>query len=587
MTSLAAELSDITGQVFSAAGLPAEFGRVRASDRPDLAQFQCNGAMAAAKAARKNPREVAQEIVTALSANPAFTKIEIAGPGFINLDVTDAFLQQYLEQAGRDPRLGVPKASAGKIILDYGGMNVAKSMHVGHLRPNVIGACLKNILGHAGYDALGDIHLGDWGLQMGQIISAFEILHPEWVYFDRAFTGPYPAEAPFSYHGLEEIYPLASAACKDDPARLEQARRATAELQEGRPGYRALWQHFIRLSIADIKDNLAPLEIDFDIWKGEADVAHLIPEIAQDLEKRKISQKSEGAVIIPVVEESDNKEIPPLMFFKSDGAVTYGTTDIATIYERMKLYPGLAKMIYVVDKRQSLHFEQVFRAARKAGYANNVDLIHIGNGTVNGPDGKPFKTREGKAMTFRGLVTQAIEKAAARLEEAALGQDLGEAERKDIAVKVARAALKYAELSNQPHMDYIFDLDRMVNFEGKTGPYILYQAVRIKSLLRKAGEQKIAASGALAIHDPDRPLALLLAQMPDAFEAALQNYAPHHLCDYAYRLAQQFSSFYAACHILSETDEKLRASRLALCDLTRRQLEAVLGLLGIDVPERM
>ncbi len=387
---------------------------------------------------------------------------------------------------------------------------------------------------------------------------------------------------------MEEIYPQASAACKDDPERLELARQATVALQEGKPGYKALWQHFMDLSIADIKDNIGPLNIDFDIWKGEADVDQFIPEIAEDLKSRSIAEESDGALVIQVDREDDNKDMPPLMFFKSDGAVTYGTTDIATIYDRIKLYSDLIKIIYIVDKRQSLHFEQVFRASERAGYVDGIELKHIGNGTVNGDDGKPFKTREGKAMTFRGMVKAAVDKAAARLDEAELAQDMGADERAEIAQQVAVAALKYTELSNQAHVDYIFDLDRMITFEGKTGPYLLYQAVRIQSLLKKAKDQGIEVSDKVgAVHDGDRTLALLLAELPDHFDMALKNYTPHVLCEYAYRLAQEFSSFYGNCHILSEEDEAVRASRLALCALTHRQLSLVLDILGITIPERM
>lgn len=587
MTSLAHRLTGIVGDVFESEGLPQDLGDVRVSDRPDLAQFQCNGAMAAAKVAKKNPREIAQGIADKLSANDVFSKVEIAGPGFINLDVTDAYLQEQLQDISKDDRLGVPKLGEGKIILDYGGMNVAKAMHVGHLRPTVIGDCLRSILRFAGYDALGDIHMGDWGLQMGQIISEFEIRNPSWPYFDESFEGPYPEEAPFSYSELEEIYPQASQSCKDDPARLELARKATAELQAGRQGYRALWQHFIDLSVEDIKSNLAPLDVDFDIWKGEADVDPLVSVVAEDLEKRNISEVSDGATIIAVAQEDDKKEMPPLLFFKSDGAATYGTTDIATVYDRVKLYPDIKKMIYVVDYRQSLHFEQVFRAVQKAGYVDGIELHHVGNGTVNGPDGKPFKTREGKAMTFRQMVNTVLEKAAKRLDEAELAQDMSQEERAEIARKVGVATLKFTELSNQPHMDYIFDIDRMTAFEGKTGPYLLYQAVRIKSLLAKAEDQGFTASDDLKIEEGDRPLALLLTQFPDAFELAEKNYSPHYLCEYVYNVAQTFSSFYANCHILSEKDEALRASRLKLCQMTVGQIEKILELLGISVPDRM
>ncbi|MEM7650965.1 MAG: arginine--tRNA ligase [Pseudomonadota bacterium] len=588
MSSLAKKLSDIVGAAFEGLGLSKELGLVRVSDRPDLAQFQCNGAMVAAKEAKKNPREVAQTISDALSSNETFTKIEIAGPGFINLDVTDASIAAHLAETSADERLGVPQAGSQDktIILDYGGMNVAKAMHVGHLRPTVIGDCLKHITRFAGYNALGDIHMGDWGLQMGQIISEFELRHPDWAYFG---DGPYPAEPLFTYADLEKIYPEASSACKEDEARLELARTATAALQDGKPGYKALWQHFMDLSIADIKDNLAPLEVEFDIWKGEADVDQFIEEIGEDLKARGIAKDSDGAVVIEVVREDDNKDMPPLMFYKSDSAVTYGTTDIATIYDRIKLYDNLVKIIYVVDKRQSLHFEQVFRAAERAGYADGITLTHIGNGTVNGADGKPYKTRDGGVMTFRNMVSSTIEKAKSRLDEAELAQDMSEQERADVARKVAVAALKYTELSNQAHVDYVFDLERMTAFEGKTGPYLLYQAVRIQSLLKKAKEQGIepADEPSYVLQDGDRPLALLLAELPDHFALALENMMPHVICEYAYKLAQEFSSFYGNCHILSQDDGAVRASRLALCTRTHAQLTLLLKLLGITIPERM
>ena len=587
MTSLSQSLSDIVGQAFEVIGVGAELGAVRVSDRPDLAQFQCNGAMAAAKTLKKNPREIAQSIVDELAQQEVFSKVEIAGPGFINLDVTDAFLKEHLETQSKDNRFGVPTLGVGQIILDYGGMNVAKAMHVGHLRPNVIGDCLRSLLRFAGYDALGDVHLGDWGLQMGQIISEFEIRYPEWPYFDPDYKGNYPPEPLFTYKDLEKIYPEASQACKDDEGRLEKAREATAKLQDGHAGYTAIWQHFIDLSLEDIRDNLAPLNIDYDIWKGEACVHPLIAEIGKDLLERNIAEVNDGATIIRVAQGDDKHDIPPLMFYKSDGAVTYGTTDIATIYDRTKLYPDLKKMIYVVDYRQSLHFEQVFRSCDKAGYTDTVETIHIGNGTVNGPDGKPFKTREGKAMTFRDLVNTVIEKAATRLDEADLAQDMGEEERSEIARKVGVSALKFTELSNQPHMDYIFDIDCMTAFEGKTGPYLLYQSVRIQSLLRKAADKGLAPSEDLKIQENDQELALLLGEFASAVELSVRQLSPHVLCDYAFNLAQAFSSFYAACHIMSEEDAALQASRLRLCVMTNDVLVKILDILGIQVPTRM
>lgn len=588
MTSLSQKLTAIMGGVFEELGLPAEQGVVRVSDRPDLAQFQCNGAMACAKIAKKNPREIAADIVAQLEKQDIFAQIEIAGPGFINLNLAPDYISAHLNETRSARTLGVEKTGDDRtVILDYGGMNVAKAMHVGHLRPNVIGDCLRRIMLAAGYKALGDIHMGDWGLQMGQIISEFEIRHPDWPYFDPNKTDNYPSEPPFEYADLERIYPEASAACKEDKDRLEQARQATVVLQDGRPGYRALWQHFMTLSIADIKRNIEPLNVEFDIWKGESDVNDLIPEIADDLKARNIAEESDGALVVQVAREEDKQDIPPLMFFKSDGAQTYGTTDIGTIYDRVKIYgQEIAKMIYIVDARQSLHFEQVFRACKRAGYGENTEFIHVGNGTVNGKDGKPFKTRDGGVMRFADMVSSAIEKAQARLAEVNLDADINDEERQSIAKAVGMSALKYNELSNQPHMNYIFDLDAMISFEGKTGPYLLYQAVRIKSLLRKAGDVEMEAPFILDTAE-DQKLALTLAEYPNHFRHAVDNLTPHVLCDYVYKLAQEFSSYYANCHILSEENADLRASRLALAQLTYRHIAAILDLLGIDIPERM
>lgn len=592
MTSLAARLSEITGAAFAAAGFDPAFGLVRVSDRPDLAQFQCNGAMAAAKSAKRNPREIAQEIVTALEKNPAFSRLEIAGPGFINMTLDDGFLAAHLAGAAADGRLGVAQAEkAETVFLDYGGPNVAKPMHVGHLRASIIGDSLRRIADFAGYKTVGDVHMGDWGLQMGQVISECALRHPEWPYFDPDAKGPFPADPPFSLEALEEIYPAASKACKEDEARMETARRATAELQAGRPGYRALWRHIVDLSVAGMKRNFDALNVHFDLWKGEADVQDRIPAMVETLRAAGWAKEDQGAVVISIARNDDKKEMPPLILLKSDGAAMYGTTDLATVAERVELY-GPARIVYVVDQRQSLHFEQVFRAARLTRIApESLELIYAGFGTMNGPDGKPFKTRAGGVMRLEDLIEMGLAKARERIAQAGLAQDVAAEEGEGIARKVAVAALRFADLQNNRTADYIFDIDRMTAFEGKTGPYLLYQAVRIGSLLKKAEGSSdhpiIRSSGPLIIHDPDRPLALILTELPDAFEAALRHWAPHHLADYAYRLAQAFSSFYAACHILSEEDADLRDSRLALCDLTRRSLIFCLDMLGIETPERM
>jgi len=529
MTSLAQKLSDIVGQAFEGQDLHVELGVVRVSDRPDLCQFQCNGAMAAAKIAKKNPREVAQGIVDALSGQAEFTNIEIAGPGFINLDVSDAFIAEHLAEL--DVRGGVAKSGAGKTaVLDYGGPNVAKPMHVGHLRSSIIGDALRRMLAFAGYDAIGDVHMGDWGTPMGMILSELEI---------RGHEGNVTMDE------LAEIYPKAAADCKADEARMDKARAATKALQDGDEAYTRTWRQFIDVSIDGMKANFDALGVHFDEWKGEADAHPFIAPMVEGFKTKGVAFQDDGALVVDV------------------------------------------EIVYVVDQRQSLHFEQVFRAARLGGLveSDKPELTFAGFGTMNGTDGKPFKTRAGGVMRLEDLIAQAVDKAQARLDEANLADDIDDNERADIADKVGLAAIKFADLQNQRQSDYVFDLDRMTSFEGKTGPYLLYQAVRIQSLLKKAGDHDVDAE--LHIGEADRTLALLLAEFPDHFENALKNYTPHVLCDYAYKLAQAFSSFYGNCHILSEEDKVLRSSRLALCAMTHRQLVLVLDLLGIKIPARM
>ncbi len=590
MSSLVKILSEIVGQAFVDVGLPVELGRVQVSDRPDLAQFQCNGAMGAAKIAKKAPRVVAEEVLAILQQNDLFDSLDLAGPGFINITVKDELLSSTLEAMQDDDRLAVPHLSNGEtIVFDYGGPNVAKSMHVGHLRSSIIGDSLRRIAKFAGYKTLGDVHMGDWGTQMGMIIAELQRRHPDWNYFDASYTGPYPEpeESPVSMEDLEEIYPAASAACKADATRMEEARQATLELQNKRPGYYALWKHFMAVSIESMRDNFAALGVYFDLWKGESDVQDLIAPMVEELKKKDFAVESEGALVVPVKKNSDSKEFPPLILLKSDGAAMYGTTDLATIVERVKEYKP-AKIVYVVDQRQHLHFEQVFRAAQLSGIApeEKVELIHAGFGTMNGQDGRPFKTREGGVMRLGDLIDMGLEKARARLDEAALAKDVDDEEREDIAYRVAVAAIKFADLQNNRIADYVFDLDRLTSFEGKTGPYLLYQAVRIKSLLRKSDYMLQQKKGIL-IEDVDRPLALLLAQLPEVIELSLRHYTPHVICDYVYKVAQEFSSFYGNCHILSEENEALRNSRLALCALTYAQIELLLDVLGIKIPEQM
>lgn len=580
MTSITKTLSDIVGGAFEAQGLPAALGAVRVSDRPDLCQFQCNGAMAAAKQARKNPREVAEAVADYLRNTPVrvlgqadiFSKIDIAGPGFINIDVNPSFAGAFLTQNAGQDKLGVEESGAGRTaVLDYGGPNIAKAMHVGHLRSSIIGDSLRRIMGYAGYRTIGDVHMGDWGTPMGMILSELEIRGDD---------------HPITMEYLAEIYPQAAQACKEDEARMAQAREATRKLQDGDPAYTKKWREFIDVSIAGMKANFEALNVHFDEWKGESDAHPFIAPMVETLKAGGWAVESDGALVVPVGLNDDTKEVPPLILLKSDGAVLYGTTDLATLVERMAAYAP-DKVVYIVDQRQSLHFEQVFRAARKGGIVpEGVELTHAGFGTMNGPDGKPFKTRAGGVMKLEDLIQMGVDKATQRLNEAEIATEFSADERAGIARMVAVAALKFADLQNNRVADYVFDIDRMTSFEGKTGPYLLYQAVRIKSLLRKAQEQGVQA-GEIVLGAEDAGLALLLCEFPDHFEGALTHYAPHILCEYVYRLAQAFSSFYGQCHILSEPDAAVRGSRLRLCELTCRVLETALDLLGIRIPERM
>ncbi|MFA5593349.1 MAG: arginine--tRNA ligase [Micavibrio sp.] len=585
MTSLTQKLSDIAGKAFEEAGLEHSCGLVRVSDRPDLAQFQCNGAMAAAKAAKKNPREIATQIAASLSQNAAFKKVEIAGPGFINLNITDEYLKAHIESLMEDDRAGMADIGANEmILLDYGGPNIAKAMHVGHLRAAIIGDSMRRILGFAGFKVLGDVHLGDWGTNIGILIDNYIESNETSLLLDADTENA--ADVARLVDDMAERYPRATAIAKEEPDVMTRARSVTVKLQNKEEPYYSIWEKIRAISIYDIKRNYDALGVVFDLWKGEADVHDYIAPMVEDLKEKSFAFESEGAWVVPVARNDDKKEMPPLILYKRDGGVMYGTTDLATIIERVKLYKP-AKIIYIVDQRQGLHFEQVFRAARIGGIApDSMELTHAGFGTMNGPDGKPFKTRAGGVMRLDDLISMAQEKALARMEEANIAKDISGEEKQDIANKVAIAAIKFADLQGQRQADYVFDLDRLTEFEGKTGPYLLYQAVRIKSLLRKAGYKK-QEEAALVLHDADRPLALMLGEFPDAIEAAARNYAPHYLCDYIYRLAQSFSSFYGNCHILSEQDGQLKASRLALCAQTCHQLELALGLLGIEVPERM
>lgn len=587
--SLLQDLSAIFGAAFEAVGLDASDGEVSVSQRPELAQFQCNGALGAAKRAGQNPRELAEAVIEALDDTSQFSDLSVAGPGFINISLTDAALAERVEGLRQSDYIDVTEADAAlKMIIDYGGTNVAKAPHIGHLRPAVIGESLKRIMQALGHEVTGDVHLGDWGAPMGQLIAELELRRPDLPYFDESFTGPYPEESPVEMADFDEMYPAAAARVKEDPEFAEKASQAVVALHAGRPGYRALWQHFRDISVEALKDVFDDLGVHFDLWYGESTIhERLAPMIGKMLEDG-VARESDGAVVVDVAETDDKQEIPPLLMAKSDGATLYSSWDVATIEDRVEKFDANA-MIYVVDVRQSLHFEQVFRAARKAGLVgDDVILEHAGNGTINGPDGKPLKTRAGGTPPLRGVMDEAISKAAERLEENDLAAEYDDEERANIAELVGMAALKYGELQNHRASDYVFDLDRFVSFEGRTGPYLLYSAVRIKSILRKAEEQGLEAGEIRpAANDFDRRLMLELLRLPEVLSRAAEHRAPNHIALYAYELAAEFSRFYEHCRILAEPDPIRQASWLGLVQITLRELSFLLDLLVLEVPERM
>ncbi|MDP3494702.1 MAG: arginine--tRNA ligase [Hyphomonadaceae bacterium] len=584
---LAGLLSDAAGAAFAALGLEAQLGAMRRSDRPDLADFQCNGAMAAAKKLGKNPREIASAVVEALKASPLVASGDVAGPGFINVRLSAEGLNKRAEEIAADARAGAWRVETPRrVVMDFGGWNVAKEMHIGHLRSTVIGDSLQRLFRFMGDAVTSDVHLGDWGLQMGQLINEVKLEQPGLPYFDAGFAGPYPDVSPVTMDDLGRLYPLASGKSKTDEARRDEDRKATQELQSGRPGYRALWRHFCNVTRVGLERECASLGVKFDLWKGESDAEPFIPEIVEDLKARSISEFDAGAWIVRVARETDKKEVPPIILVNRDGAIGYHGSDLGTIVDRKRsIDPQLT--LYVVDQRQALHFEQVFRASDRAGYLPEKALEHLGFGTVNGPDGKPFKTREGGILKLHEFIGQADATAMARMQEAELGADVSEAERADIAHKVAVAAIKFSDLSNVRTTNYIFDLERFISFEGKTGPYLLYAAVRVKSLARRAEAEGVKPGPISVELDAERALVLALDGFNDALRGAYEKRMPHILCDHAYTLGQAFSGFYAAAPILVESDPVKKASRLALALATLKQLEIVLGLIGIDIPERM
>ena len=588
MKSFTELISDEVRNAFEKAGYNRKYGMVTVSNRPDLCEYQCNGAMAAKKEYGTAPRTIAETVVSALADSPVVKDCEVAGPGFINFNVKGDFLAGYLNEMKGDARLGIQESTSPKtVIVDYGGANVAKPLHVGHLRAAIIGESVKRILRFGGDKVIGDVHLGDWGLQIGLIITRLAELKPDLPYFDEQYEGEYPEEAPFTISELETIYPEASAKSKEDPEFMAAAHEATRELQSGRRGYLALWHHIMDVSVADLKKNYDRLNVEFDLWKGESDVQKYIPDMVDKMIRDGYAYEDQGAIIVDVSEESDAKEVPPCIVRKTDGSALYTTTDLATLLEREQLYAP-DKVIYVVDKRQAMHFVQVFRAAGKTGIVpEGVELFHLGFGTMNGKDGKPFKTREGGVMRLEDLIGGIEEKMLVKIAENK-GHS-GENDR-ETAKTVGLAAIKYGDLSNQASKDYVFDPERFTSFEGNTGPYILYTIVRIKSILAKYAE----AGGKLsdltilpAFSDSEKDLMMQAAGLIPAFESACTGYAPHRLCSYIYELSNSFNSFYHDNRILAETDTAKQKSWIALISLVKDILELMIDLLGFDAPEKM
>ncbi len=582
-------ISKEVSAAFEAAGYDAELGKVTLSNRPDLCEYQCNGAMAGAKKYGKAPFMIADDVAAKLQDSEIFSSVESVKPGFLNLKVSEDFVRSYVVKMLHAHHFGVQTPMhAPNFMIDYGGPNVAKPLHVGHLRSAVIGESLKRILKYAGYKVTGDIHLGDWGLQMGLIITELKHRQPDLPYFDKDHTGQYPKEAPFTIGELEDIYPAASAKSKEDEAFKAEAMEATKLLQDGDKGYRALWHHIMNVSINDLKKNYKNLNVDFDLWRGESDVHEVIPGMVEYMKQHGYAHESQGALVVDVAEETDTKEIPPCMILKSDGASLYNTTDLATIQQRMEEFKPEG-LIYVVDKRQELYFTQVFRCARKTKLVlPETELHFVGFGTMNGKDGKPFKTREGGVMRLEKLIADIDEQMYNRIKEG--NQDIDDKEARDTAHKVALAAIKYGDLSNQPSKDYIFDIDKFTSFEGDTGPYILYTMVRIKSILSKYEKEGGNVREALlrnAESADEKNLMLLLTRFTDSVESAARDLMPNRVCAYIYELSNALNSFYHSTKILTEPDEEKKSGYIALLNVTLKVLETGIDLLGFTAPERM
>ncbi len=575
-------------QAFEAADLDASYAKISVSSRPDLCEYQCNGAMAAAKKYKKAPIMIAESVVEKLQDSKVFSMVEAVKPGFINLKVKETFLAEYLDQMKDDENLSVEKAAQPKkIVIDYGGPNVAKPLHVGHLRSAIIGESIKRIARFMGHTVVGDVHLGDWGLQMGLIITELKERQPDLVYFQEDYEGEYPEKAPFTITDLEEIYPAASGRSKEDEEYKNRAMEATHLLQQGNRGYRALWHHILNVSVTDLKANYEKLNVSFDLWKGESDAQAYIPAMVEQMKKDGYAYMDEGALVVDIKEETDTKEVPPCMILKSDGASLYTTTDLATIVERVE-HQDPDEIIYVVDKRQEMHFIQVFRCARKTGLVSeDTGLFFLGFGTMNGKDGKPFKTREGGVMRLERLISEINEEMYKKIME---NRNVKEDDARETAKIVGLSAIKYGDLSNQASKDYVFDVDRFTSFEGNTGPYILYTIVRIKSILKRfAADGGNAQDAAIlpALSDSEKALMIELGRFNGVIENAYEEKAPHKICGYIYDLANAFNHFYHETRILAHEDAQQKASWIRLLTLARDVLETSIDLLGFSAPEQM
>ena len=585
MDQLADLISRQLAGAFERAGYGDADARATLSNRPDLCEYQCNGALPAAKLYHKAPIQIAQAVAAELSGCELFESVEAVNPGFLNMKLSGAFLAQYLTEMAQSDRLGVPQEETPRtIVLDYGGPNVAKPLHIGHLRSAIIGESVKRIDRWFGNHVIGDIHLGDWGLQMGLIIAQLQDDQPELPYFDDSFTGGYPETAPFTISELEKIYPAASARSKEDEAFAARAHDATYQLQSGKRGYRALWRHILNVSVADMKRNYEKLDVHFDVWLGESDAQPYIPKMLKLVEEKHLVVRSEGALVVPVQEDTDTKDIPPCILVKSDGATLYATTDLATILQREEDFQP-DRIFYLTDKRQNLHFEQVFRVARKAKLVpETTELQHVGFGTMNGKDGKPFKTRAGGVMRLETLIAEITDFIREKITE---NQTVADDELDKTAGMIALAALKYGDLSNLATKDYVFDLDRFASFEGNTGPYILYTIVRIKSILAKYDGDAAAAKLLAPTSQEQKDLMLVLSRLQDSLLAAYRDSLPNVICAYIYELAGAANKFYHDVRIITEPDPAQKASYVALMTLTRRALETCIDLLGFSAPDKM